>query len=278
MTEGALERLRADMTPTPDFPSIDVAAWLGAYPFRGIPGSAVDDLKQKMRALTIERAIVAPFEGIFWENGLEAYERLADQCAGDDQLEVWPVVRPSRIHGLAKLLDRYRPRGLRLTPNYHACRLSDSAVKDVMAIARDRGMVVQVFQRIADERWHYLLHTPPVEQFDLDYLTSCYAEQIILVSGMNAIAPLASRLRQIPGLYADLSRIRGPQFAIEQMVKSLPVEKLVFGSLFPIQIIEATLWQITTANIDAAQKRQLLVENASRMFSEAASSVAGYVK
>jgi predicted TIM-barrel fold metal-dependent hydrolase len=258
--------LRQSMRET-ESPVVDVAAWVGEYPFRGINGGAREPLKAVLDRLRIERAIASPYEGIFWENGLEVFERARDAHAADDRVELWPVVRPGFTRGLEKLLDRHRPRGLRLVPNYHGYRLSDPAVADVMAIARARRMIVQVFQRIADERWHFMLKVPAVEPFDLDYLTAMFPDQKILITGMNSVAPLASRLRQLPGLYADVSRTRGPQFAIENMVKTLPAEKLVFGSLWPVQIVEATLWQVTTANIEEGVRQGILHENARRMLS-----------
>lgn len=241
---------------------IDVSAWIGAYPFRGIPNSSLEDLRAKMNELQIERTIVSPYEAIFWENNVDAYERFATQLANDDKIEVWPVVRPGATVGLEKLLDRFHPRGIRLLPNYHNYRLSESSAREILDLAKSRKLIVQVFQRIADERWHYLLKVPPVDQNDLEYLTSVHTDQRILLSGLNSIAPFASRLQQSPNLYADLSRIRGPQFAIEAMVKSLPVEKLVFGSLWPVQIIEATLWQISNAKIDEALQKKLLRDTA----------------
>jgi predicted TIM-barrel fold metal-dependent hydrolase len=76
-------------------------------------------------------------------------------------------------------------------------------------------------------------------------------------------------LREQPILYADLSRLRGPQFAIEKLVNQLPVEKLVLGSLWPIHIIEATLWQVTTAKISPEIQRQLLHDNAQHLLANA---------
>jgi predicted TIM-barrel fold metal-dependent hydrolase len=241
---------------------IDVSAWIGSYPFRGIPRSSLEDLRRKMSEPSIERAIVSPYEAIFWENNLDAYEQFASRLSNDASIEVWPVARPAAMHGLEKLLDRFQPRGIRLLPNYHGYRLSDPFLKPVFDLAKERRMIVQIFARIADERWHYLLQVPPVDQNDLDYVTSVHTDQPIILSGLNSLAPFASRLRQNPNLFVDLSRIRGPQFAIEQIVNSLPVEKLLFGSLWPVQIIEATLWQITSAKIEDSIKQRLLAENA----------------
>src|SRR5205823_5300951 len=77
---------------------IDVSAWVGQYPFRGILRSSVADWKEAAASLRISRAIVSPFEAVFWENNLDAYERWADSLAGESQLEVWPVVRPGALH------------------------------------------------------------------------------------------------------------------------------------------------------------------------------------
>ena len=49
------------------------------------------------------------------------------------------------------------------------------------------------------------------------------------------------------------------------MTTTLPTEKMVFGSLWPQQIVEATLWQVTTAKVDAGTRTAILRENARRM-------------
>jgi predicted TIM-barrel fold metal-dependent hydrolase len=250
---------------TPTCPVVDVALWFGQYPFRGIPDSSVESLEARLAALNVERGVVAPLEGIFWENNLDAYDRLADEISGGETLDVWPVLRPGALHGVGKLLDRYKPRGLRLLPSYHDYRLSDPAAAEIFAIARERGMVVQVFQRIADERWHYMLKVPGVDPTDLEYLTAVCPDQPVILSGLSSIPAFSARLRQLPGLYADLSRVRGPQFAVEQLCRSCPVEKLLFGSLWPIQIIEATLWQVTAAKIGEGERAAILHGNARKL-------------
>lgn len=234
---------------------IDVSMWLGQYPFRGIPTGSTD---------VVTHAIVSPFEALFWENSLDAYEQCAEKNV-DSKFDIWPVVRPGAVHGLEKLLDRFHPRGLRLLPNYHNYRLFDSAAHEIMHLARERNMIVQVFSRIADERWHWMLKVPPVEIDQIEYLTASFQSQPILISGLNSLAPLASRMRQSKNLYVDISRIRGPVFAIEQIVKDIPVEQIVFGSLWPIQIIEATLWQVTTAKIEESIRAKILHENADHL-------------
>lgn len=76
--------------------------------------------------------------------------------------------------------------------------------------------------------------------------------------------PHGSR-KHCPNLYADTSRIRGPVFAIEKLLAACPADKILFGSLWPLQITEATLWQVTTAHIDDVIRKKILFDNANRL-------------
>ncbi|HEX7010438.1 MAG TPA: amidohydrolase family protein [Phycisphaeraceae bacterium] len=259
-------------------PAIDVAAWVGQYPFRGILHSSLTHLLDKLAALQVERAVVSPFEALFWENNLDAFDLWSHRLAEHSRLELWPVVNPAmpgQIARLARRLDEHAahgqavPRGLRLLPNYHGYRLDAPAVDDLMRLARERSLIVQVFQRIADERWHWMLSVPPVPPEDLLAFVDRHDQQPILISALNAPQLLADRLRSHPALYADLSRLRGPLFALERLLEQAPADRLVFGSLWPIQIIEATLWQITYAQASDATKADLLRGNAARLLQSA---------
>lgn len=242
--------------------TIDVAAWGGAYPFRKILRSGVQDLLKVCSTLSIGRCVISPYEAIFCENGLDAYAEWATEWSDDSRLDVWPVVRPGALGGLEALLDRHQPRGLRLVPSYHGYHLYDAGVEPIMRVARDRGMVVQIFTRLADERWHWMLKVPELPMHDIEYAVAIYDQQPLVVSGLNQPQSLAGRMKQHPMLFADISRHRGPTFGIERLVKSAPVNRLLFGSLWPVQVIEATLFQVTAARIEPAARDAILRDNA----------------
>lgn len=244
---------------------VDFSVWFGSYPFRGIGGSGIADWRRKADDLGIELAIASPLESVFWENNLDAYARAADELAGDPRVEVWPVVRPGGMHGLEAMLDKYNPRGIRLVPSYHDYHLYDHSAEPIMALARERGLAVQVFTRIADERWHYMLKAPELPLHDLEYAASIFEDQTIIVSGLNRPQSLVSRMKQHPRLYSDISRLRAPVFGFEQLVTQAPTDRLVFGSLWPIQIIEATLWQVTSARVDPTVRNAVLSGNANAL-------------
>lgn len=265
--EGAVSRRDHSSDRHKPQPAIDVAAWVGNYPFRGIINSTLDDLRGKAEALNM-RFVVASFDSLFHENNLDAFERWQETLAGEGHLEHWPVAnpdQPGQLRYLEKLLDRHQPRGLRLLPNYHAYRLWHPEMDRLMAMAAERGMIVQIFQRIADERWHWMLKMPAVSREDVDHVTSRYTDARVIVSGCAELAWIAPRLRECPHFYADISRIRGPVLALEHYAAIVPLEKMVFGSLWPIQMIEASLWQITWSQLTEQTKADLLYGNFARL-------------
>lgn len=243
---------------------VDVSAWVGSYPFRGIPDSGLGNLQNLSRDLTIRKVIVSSFENLFWENGFDGYKTQQAKLESLDFVEHWPVVNPAmpgQIAALESLVERYRPRGLRLLPNYHSYNLGNSAVTEVMCFARERRMIVQVFQCIADSRWHWMLHVPDVEEEQIQAFVDEYNEQPVVICAMRNPAVLADRLESNPLLYVDTSRIRGPVFAFEHLIETVPASKILFGSLWPIQIIQATLWQIQYGALPEAIRNSILREN-----------------
>lgn len=250
----------------------DVAAWIGAYPFRGATPRTVEALERRMAALGIGHAIVSGFESLFWEDNLDAFDWWRSQLKSS-RLELWPVVNPSRPGQLARLrrvLDQRRAegtriRGLRLLPNYHGYRLWDASTADLMQLAREADLVVQVFQRIADERWHWMLKVPPVPDDELVMLVNQFPDNRILISGHNMPQLLAPSMRRHASLYVDISRVRTPEYAIPRLIEQAPWERLVMGSLWPIQIIEATLWQVQAVELEPAIRAGILSLNAERM-------------
>ena len=243
---------------------IDATAWVGTYPFRGIPNSSLDDLEAKAAALGVSRIVVSPFDGLFWENNLDAFDAWKDRLGGRERLEHWPVVNPamaSQIKRLERLARRENLRGVRLLPNYHGYRLSDPCIEPLMHVAEACGLVVQLFQRIADERWHWMLHTPAVAWDQIAAFLTQYPSHRILLSGTQTFAAAAEHIRRMPHLYVDISRMRGPVFAVEKLLGALPADRIIFGSLWPLQIIEATLWQVQTAHVPEQTKRAILRDN-----------------
>lgn len=72
---------------------------------------------------------------------------------------------------------------------------------------------------------------------------------------------LRDKIKAAPHVWADLSRVNGPVFAAEKLVEALGADSLIFGSLWPIQMIAPSLRAIEDAHIFDAERAQILGEN-----------------
>ncbi len=254
---------------TTDEWTVDVAMWVGAYPFRHLARHDAAALQLAMKANCIRHAVVSHFDFLFQEDNLAAYLNTVTGLEERDDCEVWPVVNPSRpaqIERLQWALERKPARGIRLLPNYHHYNLADPCVTDLMAWAGERGLIVQVFQQIADVRWQWMLCVPPVPLREIQEFTGTVQQgSRLILSGLDRPEAVAAAIAPQPEVYVDLSRLRGPQFAVEAVARGVPVSRLLFGSLWPLQLIEATLWQVQLAGIPHTERQRILYGNARRI-------------
>ncbi len=234
---------------------IDVAGFLGSWPFREIPRASRDDLKALAGGLGLRRVVVSSFENLFWENAFDAARRTADAVEGDELLVHFPMVNaafPGALDDLKRLYEDRPFRGVRLLSNYHGYSLADPAVDDLIAWTHQQGLVVQVFRRIVDERLHYMLRVPPVPDDELKGLAQRHPEQRVIYSALwwAEIIGMADALGNADHVWFDVSRCRGPENWPVRLVEAVPAGQIVFGSLWPLQVIRSTLEEIVFAPFD----------------------------
>jgi len=163
-------------------------------------------------------------------------------------------------------------RGIRILPNYHGYRLWDPCAEELLTLAREHNLIVQVFVRIVDERWQHMHFTPAVDVGqDIAYLISMFPKNKVIVSGTSIaeLRSLTSALKAHPALYADISRVRGPVFALDNFAETMPLQRILLGTLWPVQIMEASVWEITTSTLSAQHQRAILYDNAAAILSPA---------
>lgn len=249
---------------------IDVSGFVGAWPFRSIPRSSRDDLQTLADGLGLRRVVVSSFENLFWENASDAARQTAVAVEGDPLLEHFPMVNPpfpGALDALKRLYDEHPFRGVRLLSNYHRYSLDDPAVAELIAWTHSRNIVVQVFRRIVDERLHYMLEVPSVPDDQLWALAERYPEQRFIFSALwyGEIVGTAHTLGNPDRIWFDVSRCRGPENWPAQLVEEVPARQIVFGSLWPLQVIRSTLAEIIYAPFDDATRAMILHDNAAAL-------------
>lgn len=249
---------------------IDVTGFVGRWPFRTIPRSELSDLRRLAGRLGLERVVVSSFENLFWENAFDAARETARLVCDDALLEHFPMVNAAFtgvFEDLLRLHEEFPFRGIRLLSNYHGYSLDDPLVDGLLAWTQARGLVVQVFRRISDERLHHILKVPAVPEDELVRLARRHPHQRFIFSGLSyaEIGIIAGALELAGHVWFDVSRCRGPEGWPERLVADVPAERLVFGSLWPLQVIRSTSEELIHAVMDPAAKAAILHDNAAML-------------
>ena len=89
---------------------IDTNAFLGAYPFRRVPGTAPERLRQALERVEIDEAWVSHLPSLFWRQPMEGNAWLYDTVARERRFRPIPAVHPG-LAGWAATLAEATDRG-----------------------------------------------------------------------------------------------------------------------------------------------------------------------
>jgi predicted TIM-barrel fold metal-dependent hydrolase len=157
--------------------------------------------------------------------------------------------------------------GIRLHPNYHGYRLDDPVFAELLKLAAERRLIVQLALAVEDPRTQSpLLRVPAVE-----------------------LAPLAAAVKATPGLRLELlnctSQIGREEYAVAlasgdvsmdismvegvaglaRLVRQVPISRVLFGSYYPFFYFESAVLKVQESGLDEASQKAICMENARRL-------------
>jgi predicted TIM-barrel fold metal-dependent hydrolase len=248
---------------------IDTNVYLGHWPFRRLPGDEPAELLGKLRQRSVGQAWAGSFEGVFQRDIGGVNIRLAQGCRefGDGALIPFGSINPKLPdwqEDLRRCCEDHKMRGIRLHPNYHGYKLDDRAFAELLTLATERGLIVQLVVCMEDDRTQPpLMRVPPVDIAPL-------AAVIKNTEGLRLeLLNCASHIDQehyhaaidAGNVYADISmmeRVAG----IGRHVHTFPLARLLFGSYYPFFYFESALLKVRESGLDEASQKAICEENA----------------
>lgn len=250
---------------------LDANANLGNWPFRRMIYNDPEGLLERLGRVEIDRAWVVSLEAVMYKDVHAANAPLAEMVA--DYPALMPIATinpefPAWQGDLAECVQELGFRGVRAYPNYHGYALDDPIADDLLALADDLDIFVQVAVRMTDERHHHPLCTvPPVDLGPLPELAAKYPKlPIMVVNGKNTdLMPLIEPTQGMENLFFEMSHIEGTG-GLEELGRRLGLERIVFGTHAPYYYPESAILKVTReCEFTEAEQEAILHANADRL-------------
>jgi hypothetical protein len=254
---------------------IDVNVNLSRWPFRRLRGDDTPGLVAMLRARGVGQAWAASLDGLLHKDVAGVNARLAEDCRRQGQGFLIPFGTvnprlPDWEEDLRRCAEEHGMPGLRLHPNYHGYALDDPAFARLLRGAAERRLVVELALKMEDDRTqHPLVRVPPVDASRLaDLVAGVAGLRLVILNGPGPLARPAYEKLAATGAFFDFSMLEGPG-GVARLAGEIGVERMVFGSHFPLFTWESARLKVTESGLGEADSRAILSENARRLLSGA---------
>lgn len=259
---------------------IDTNVNLFQWPFRKLKYSDTAALVAKLKKHRVVEAWAGSFEALFHKNTQAVNERLAAECRahGAGFLRPFGMVNlawPDWEEDVRRCHEQFKMPGLRLFPGYQPYDLSHPGLSRLIALTRERGIVLQIVFGMEDTRVHHpiitvapVVITPLVEALKQEPKARV---QVLHFSGNLQGTDLRALMTQTSATI-DISRWEG-NGAVGRMIGTapgstdarVPVDRVLFGSHAPYFPLETAILKLVESPLEAAQIRAIMQDNARRL-------------
>ena len=250
---------------------IDVNVYLSRWPFRRLPCDETPALVEKLRTAGVKQAWCGSFDGLLHKDIAAVNARLAEECKahGDGEKpllipfgSINPKL-PDWKEDLRRCVEVHKMPGIRLHPNYHGYKLDDPDFAALISIAVEKKLLVQLAIRMEDPRTqHPLLQVPDVDATPLEALVKRHAGlRLVILNGLMPLRPDVVDKLAAAGVSFEIAMLEGIA-GITKLLKSVPLERILFGSYFPFFAWEAAKLKLQESALARFQVEAISEKNA----------------
>lgn len=260
---------------------VDTNINLFQWPFRRLKYSDTAALVAKLKKHRIIEAWAGSFEALLQKDMNGVNERLARECRerGVGLLKPFGSVNlawPDWEEDVRRCHEVFRMPGIRIYPGYQPFDLAHPGFKRLLAVTRERGLLLQIAFGMEDSRVHHpTLQLVPVTVGPL--LDALKAEPKAKVQLLHFVGrPLGADLRQLmtqTSATIDFSRWEG-NGAVGKLTGTapgskgtppVPIDRVLFGSHAPFFPVETAILKLIESPFDQAQLLAMMQGNARRL-------------
>lgn len=250
---------------------IDTNVSLSRWPTRRLPLDETPKLVERLRSLGVVEAWAASFDGLLHKDLTAANGRLAQDCAinGDGLLLPFGCLHPllpAWRDDLRRCKETHGMRGIRLFPNYHGYLVGDPSLVELLELAAENELLVQIAVRLEDPRTQSrLLAVADVDLAPLVKIVSRIDKlQVVILGGLNCLPlDVIDALAATGRVSFDIAALEGLG-GLERLLLNVPLERIVFGSHAPFFAAESAVLKLQEASLGEALAAAIRFGNARR--------------
>lgn len=225
---------------------IDVNVFLGAYPFRRVPGTSPEALLAAMDRTGIDEAWATHLPGVFWRDPAAGNAWLFDTAARLPRLRPVPAVHPG-IAGWREVLDAAHAAGapaVRCDPTFYGIDPAGSAMLALAGACAVAGIPLVMAVRLEDVRQrHPNDRGAELPAFAIRTLIRCDPRLRLLVT--HADRPFVEEVhfgstpQEASRIWWDICWIWGPpEDHLQTLLGTVGRDRFVLGTGQPLRIPE----------------------------------------
>ncbi len=253
---------------------IDTNINLERWPFRRSADDAPDRLVAKLKARGVTQAWAGSFDGLFHRDMAAVNQRLADSCRQfADFLKPFGTVNPvlpDWHDDLRRCHEVHKMPGLRLHPNYHGYTLDDPRFAELLSLAIDRGLIVQLALSMEDERTQHALHrVPHVDAKPLARIVSKLPKlRLVLLNAFRSLPVLqCGEVAKAGQVWFDIAMLESVA-GVTKLVEQVSHQRVLFGSHSPLFYFESSELKLIESGLPDSVLRQIREVNAFRILAQ----------
>ena len=256
---------------------IDVNAFLGAYPWRRVPGTSPSSVLAAMDRAGIEQAWVTHLPGVFWRDPTEGNAWLFDAASREPRFRPVPAVHPELVgwEGVVAAARSARAPAVRADPTFYGIAPAGPAMRALGAACAAARLPLMVAVRLEDGRQRHpndgagelpaaavraLIRSHPDLRLIVTHADRPFVEEV----------HFGSTPEEAARIWWDICWIWGPpEDHLQTLLATVGPARFLFGTGQPLRIPENALAKLDLLDISAEDRRAIESGNAATAVSAA---------
>lgn len=248
---------------------IDCNAFLGAYPWRKVPGTSPDALLKALDRVAIDVAWVTHLPSLFWRDPTEGNAWLYETAQRESRFKPVPTVHPG-LAGWEQVLADAANAGapaVRCDPLYLGLDPAGGAMRVLTAACGAAGMPLLLAVRLEDGRQrHPNDHVAELPAAAIRALIRSDSDVRLVVThadrGVIEEVHFGSTPEEARRIWWDISWIWGPpEDHLATLLETVGVARFVFGTGQPLRLPETSVAKLDLLDLDRGARDAIEAKN-----------------